>query len=52
MSLPELFAAMDGYCEAKGVKRSDPAATGTYPTAEEVAALFAGLDEEGRPRHG
>jgi uncharacterized phage protein (TIGR02216 family) len=37
MTLPEFFAACDGYMEAKGVKRGATNA----PTREECAELFA-----------
>lgn len=44
MTLPEFFAACDGYLESKGVKKSGDGA----PTRDEVDALFAQLDEQGR----
>lgn len=46
MTLPEFFAAMDGYLEAKGVKRK-PLITKT-----ESDALFAQFDENGLPLNG
>ena len=46
MTLPEFFAACDGYLESKGVRR----AGGPHgaPTRAEVDALFAQLDGDGR----
>lgn len=46
MTLPEFFAACDGYLESKGVRR-DGGALGA-PTRAEVDALFAQLDADGR----
>ncbi len=44
MTLPEFFAACDGYMEAKGVRRGSTDA----PTREECNELFAMVDSEGR----
>lgn len=46
MTLPEFFAAVDGYLEAKGVKTQGADA----PTREETEAIFAMFDGEGRPK--
>ena len=46
MTLPEFFAASDGYFESKGVRK---AGAHDAPTREEVDALFAALDAEGKP---
>jgi uncharacterized phage protein (TIGR02216 family) len=45
LTLPEFFAAVDGLLESKGVKRGR---VRDAPTREEVDALFAQLDSEGR----
>jgi uncharacterized phage protein (TIGR02216 family) len=45
MTLPEFFAACDGYMEARGVRKGGRAAP---PTRVEVDALFAQLDDQGR----
>lgn len=45
LTLPEFFAACDGYLEAKGVK--DGGREAGPPSREEVDALFAQLDEQG-----
>jgi uncharacterized phage protein (TIGR02216 family) len=45
MSLREFFDACDGYMESRGVRRGGG---GAAPTREEVDALFARLDDEGR----
>ncbi|WP_244613228.1 phage tail assembly chaperone [Methylosinus sp. Ce-a6] len=51
MTLPEFFAACDGYLESKGVRRGGHG--GGAPTRAEVDALFARLDEQGRLKaHG
>jgi uncharacterized phage protein (TIGR02216 family) len=50
MTLPEFFAACDGYLESKGARK--PGAAIGPPTREEVTALFRQLDEEGRLRNG
>ena len=41
MTLPEFFAACEGYAESKGAKLRDA------PTKEEADALFANFDAEG-----
>ena len=48
MSLPEFFAASDGYLEARGVRKGG--AGDGAPTREEAEALFAQLDDQGRLR--
>lgn len=45
MTLPEFFCACDGYLESKGVRKGGAAAA---PTREEVDALFAKVDDQGR----
>lgn len=47
LSLPEFFAAVDGLMESRGVKRGG-GKVHDAPTKEEVDALFASLDEQGR----
>lgn len=45
MTLPEFFAATDGYLESVGANSSsEPEA----PSVEEVESLFARLSEDGR----
>lgn len=44
MTLPEFFAACDGYLESKGVRKGGAGA----PSREEVDALFSKLDDQGR----
>lgn len=46
MTLPEFFAACDGYLESKGIRRGGSGVDA--PTREEVDALFAQVDDEGR----
>jgi hypothetical protein len=41
MSLPEFFAAIDGYLEAKGAKKD---AGVSPPNADEVEEMFAALN--------
>lgn len=48
MSLREFLDACDGYMEARGVRRTG--AGGGAPTRDEVDALFAQLDDQGRLR--
>lgn len=44
MSLPEFFAAIDGYMESKGVKKGGD---GILPlTRQEVEKLFADLEQK------
>ncbi|WP_018266527.1 phage tail assembly chaperone [Methylosinus sp. LW4] len=45
MTLPEFFAACDGYLESRGVRKAGRV---TAPTRAEVASLFAQLDDQGR----
>ncbi|TDX61923.1 putative phage protein (TIGR02216 family) [Methylosinus sp. sav-2] len=45
MTLPEFFAACDGYLESRGVRKAGRVAA---PTRAEVDALFAQLDDQGR----
>lgn len=45
MSLPEFFAAIDGYLEAKGVGKD---ATVSPPTSEEVEEMFAAINAKGQ----
>ncbi|UOF79245.1 phage tail assembly chaperone protein [Caudoviricetes sp.] len=44
MSLPEFFAAIDGYLEAKGANKEAGTAP---PSAEEVEEMFAALNANG-----
>lgn len=46
MTLPEFFAACDGYMESKGMRKAGIGSGA--PTREEVDALFSKLDSEGR----
>lgn len=43
MSVPEFFAAVDGYLESKGVRKGG---AHDAPTREEVEAMFASLDSK------
>jgi hypothetical protein len=45
MSLPEFFAAIDGYMEAKGVGKDTALSP---PTSEEVEAMFAAINAKGQ----
>ena len=45
MTLPEFFAACDGYLEAKGVRKGGGDVSA--PTKEECDDLFAQLDDQG-----
>ena len=47
LTLPEFFAAADGYLESKGVKPKGPIRDA--PTRAELDALLARFDAEGRP---
>lgn len=44
MTLPEFFCAIDGYLEAKGVRKGG---SGDAPTQEEVEALFERMSANG-----
>jgi uncharacterized phage protein (TIGR02216 family) len=45
MTLPEFFAACDGYMESRGVRKGGRVGP---PTRAEVDALFAQIDDQGR----
>jgi uncharacterized phage protein (TIGR02216 family) len=47
MTLPEFFAACDGYMEAKGVRKGGRAGSDA-PTREELDELFSKVDSQGR----
>jgi uncharacterized phage protein (TIGR02216 family) len=50
LSLPEFFCAVDGFLESKGVRKEG--SIRDAPTQEEMDALFAQLDDEGRMTNG
>jgi len=48
LSLPEFFAATDGYLESKGVRKGGSGGAQGAPTRAEADELFAKLDDQGR----
>ena len=51
MSLPEFFAACDGYLESKGIRKGGTPGADA-PTRDEMDALFAQIDDQGRMING
>lgn len=50
LTLPEFLAAVDGLMESRGVRPAG-GRIADAPTREEVAALLAHADQEGKPQN-